>query len=81
MLYWEDSSGLKNKFRKELRENVAKYADRVLRGDSFVVMKRSRPLFKISPVDEDGWETVIDFTKLKKSGISAVELLKKMNVL
>ncbi len=64
---------------KELRENVAKYATRVAKGDSFVVMKRSKPLFKISPVD-DGWETVIDFTQYRKGGIAAEDLLTKLRV-
>jgi antitoxin (DNA-binding transcriptional repressor) of toxin-antitoxin stability system len=63
---------------KEFRENVAEYADRVARGDSFFVMKRSKVLFKVCPVHEEGWETVIDFTALKKGGISAKELLEKM---
>lgn len=66
---------------KELRQNVAKYADRVSKGHSFVVMKRSQPLFKIAPIDENGWETVIDFTKFRKNGISATELLKKLKAL
>lgn len=63
---------------KELRENMAKYAKRVEQGDSFIVMKRSKPLFRISPVNEEGWETVIDFTQFKKGGISAVELLARL---
>ncbi len=64
---------------KELRENVDKFVTRVGRGESFVVMRRSRPIFRISPVDEeDGWETVVDFTKIPKykKGIPADELLK-----
>lgn len=62
---------------KELRENVAKYATRVGRGESFIVMKRSKPLFRVCPIDEEeGWETLIDFTKFRKNGIPADELLK-----
>lgn len=61
---------------KELRGNVAAYAKRVKKGDSFIVMKRSKPLFRISPVEEEGWETVIDFTKFRKGGIPASELLE-----
>ncbi len=63
---------------KDLRENVASYAKRVEKGDSFIVMKRSKPLFRVSPVDEDGWETVIDFTKFRKGGFPASELLKML---
>lgn len=63
---------------KDLRQNVAKYATQVSKGNSYVVMKRSRPLFKICPVDENGWETVIDFTRFQAGGISVHELLKKL---
>ena len=63
---------------KELRENIQKYADRVSKGDSFIVMERSKPLFRISPVDENGWETVVDFPSLKKGGISASDLLERL---
>lgn len=65
---------------KELRENMEKYASLIKRGRSFIVVKRSKPLFKISSVDEDDglWETVIDFTRLRKGGISAEELLSRL---
>jgi len=41
-------------------------------------MKRSEPIFKISPVDEGQWETVIDFTKIRKGGIEIGELLSRL---
>ena len=65
---------------KELRENMEKYASLIKKGKSFIVVKRSKPLFKISSIDEDDglWETVIDFTKLKKGGIPAEELLDRL---
>ena len=65
---------------KELRENMQKYASLVEKGESFIVVKKSKPLFKISSVDEDEglWETVIDFTKLRKGGIPVEELLAKL---
>lgn len=65
---------------KELRENMQKYASRVEKGESFIVVKKSRPLFKISSIDEDEdlWETVIDFTKIRKGGIPVEELLAKL---
>lgn len=62
---------------KELRTHVNKYVEEVRRGRSFVVVRKSRPLFKISPLMDEGvWETVVDFTKIKKGGISASEVLK-----
>jgi len=67
---------------KELRENMAKYSKRVEKGDSFIVMKRSKPLFRISPVDEEeGWETVIDFTKYQKGGMPADQVIKALEEL
>lgn len=64
---------------KELRENMETYEKRVKRGHSFIVMKRSKPIFRLTPVDEEiGWETVVDFTKLRKGGIPANELINKL---
>ena len=63
---------------KNLRENMQEYAQKVKRGHSFVVFKKSKPLFKISPVDGEYWEEVIDFTKVKKGGIDLKELLKRL---
>jgi len=65
---------------KELRENMEKYASLIKKGKSFIVVKRSKPLFKISSINEDDglWETVIDFTKLRKGGIPAEELLNRL---
>ena len=64
---------------KELRENMSKYTKRVEKGDSFVVMKRSKPLFRISPVDEDGWETIVDFTRAQKGGMSVKDVIKALD--
>lgn len=67
---------------KELRENLPKYEARVAKGDSFIVMKRSKPIFRISPIDEEeGWETVVDFTKINKNGVPAEEVLAALRAL
>ena len=66
---------------KELRQNTESYIKAVeKRGDSFVVVRRSKPVFRISPVTEEegGWETVIDFTKVKKGGVKLTELLSRL---
>lgn len=61
---------------KELRQNVSTYVNKVKQGKSFVVVKRSRPLFKIVPLEEEGiWERVIDFTKIKKGGVKVEDIL------
>ncbi len=69
---------------KELREKVAHFAREVQRGKSFIVVKQSKPLFKISrpifeeeDLDDDGkWETLIDFTKIRKGGVPFEEIIK-----
>ncbi len=62
---------------KKLREDTQKYIDQVKQGHSFVVLKRSNPIFKISPVDEN-WEEVINFTEIKKEGVDIDNLIKKL---
>ena len=53
---------------KELRENADRYINAVARGRSFTVVRRSKPIFNIMPIDEWGdegiWETALDFRKI-----------------
>jgi len=64
---------------RQLRENTSEYIKSVKQGNSFIVMRRSEPLFKISPIDENSdWEEVIDFTKIKKGGIEINDLLSRI---
>jgi len=59
---------------KELRTNLDHYINMVQNGEELTVVKRSKVVFKISPVDEE-WETVGDFIQIKKGGISGKKLL------
>ena len=67
---------------KELRENTEAYINAVKKGRSFVVVRRSKPVFKVTPVDEWGdegiWETVVDFTKIRKGGVPAEDVLASL---
>lgn len=67
---------------KDLRLNANKYINAIARGKSFTVVRRSKPIFNIIPVDEWGdegkWETVVDFTKFKKGGVRAEEVLASL---
>jgi prevent-host-death family protein len=65
---------------KELRENMESYIAKVKRGDSFVVVRKSKPIFRIAPADDEEslWETIVDFTKIKKGGVPLDELLKRL---
>ncbi|MDO8571580.1 MAG: hypothetical protein Q7R79_02790 [bacterium] len=64
---------------KDLRENIDVYVGKVQKGESFTVVRRSKPLFTISPVEtEDSWETIVDFTKIRKGGVPIEDILKKL---
>jgi antitoxin (DNA-binding transcriptional repressor) of toxin-antitoxin stability system len=70
---------------KELRENTESYISAISRGKSFVVMRKSQPVFTISPVDEWGdegtWETVVDFTKIDKKGVKITDVINSLKQL
>lgn len=65
---------------KELRQNIPGFAKKVQNGQSFIVVKQSKPLFKITPLEQEteDWEEVIDFTKIKKGGVKLSELLSRL---
>lgn len=65
---------------KELRENLPHYAERIKRGESFLVVKKSTPVFRICPFDEDDslWEEVIDFTKINRGGVAIDDLMARL---
>ncbi|MBU1203425.1 type II toxin-antitoxin system Phd/YefM family antitoxin [Patescibacteria group bacterium] len=64
---------------KELRENMDDYINKVKQGHSFIVLRKSQPVFKISPLEnEENWETVVDFTKIKKGGVDIKEILSRL---
>lgn len=63
---------------KELRENINKYVARVKEGESLIVMRRSEVLFKITPPEEERWEQVVDFSKIKKGGVDIDDLLARL---
>ena len=39
---------------KELRQNASQIAERAQKGEHFTVIKRSKPVFEISPPSQDG---------------------------
>ena len=64
---------------KDLRQNMESYIKRIKKGDSFIVMKKSQPVFKITPFEQDeNWESVVDFTKIKKGGVNIQEILSRL---
>ncbi len=64
---------------KELRQNLVSYVNKIDKGMSFVVVKRSKPIFNITPIQTDeNWEEVVDFTKIKKGGVKIDEILSRI---
>lgn len=66
---------------KKLRENLSDVADLVEKGESFRVIRRSKPSFFIVKIDaeapEEEWETVVDFTDGgKKTGMPVKDVMK-----
>lgn len=61
---------------KELREHFPRYIAAIADGQSFTVVKRSKPIFQINPVNDDGeWQTIADFTRIEDDGVDADSVL------
>lgn len=64
---------------KELRKEFPRYIAAMAAGRSFTVVKRSKPIFQMSPLDDAGkWQTIADFTKLSPEGVDADEILANL---
>lgn len=63
---------------KEVREDVDRFVAGVRRGDTYIVVRRSTPLFRLAPLDEEEWETVVDFTRIKKGGVPIKDILTRL---
>ncbi len=61
---------------KELRQDVDKFAKLITKGQTFIVMRKNKPLFRLSAADsQSNWEMVADFTKIKKGGVDIDDIL------
>ena len=63
---------------KSFREETSKYLPQIEKGQTFVVFKKSKPLFTVGPIVDAQWETLIDFTKVKKGGVDINDILKRL---
>lgn len=67
---------------KELRENIDTYITEVRKGKSFVIVRKSKPIFKIVPSElEEQWEIAADFTRINKHGVPTSTILKELRKL
>ena len=68
----------KNIGLKEFCENMEVFIERVNKGESLTIYRRSTPLFNITPIsdndDESNWESAIDFVKETGKGMPIGEL-------
>lgn len=64
---------------RELRENSDRIIAEVAKGKTFLVKRKSKPLFRIVPVQEEVWETVIDFTEVGRWGVKAGDVLRAID--
>lgn len=65
---------------KDLRVNMEKYIKAVDKGQSFTVVRRSKPIFAVTPLDEWGdpvgeWEPLLDFRKLDPKGVPVEKII------
>lgn len=64
---------------KDLRADMQKYITEIGKGKSFTVVRRSKPIFTLSPVIEDElWENAIDFTEIQQGGVQIKDLLSRL---
>ena len=65
---------------KNLREHTEEYIKAVKKGESFVVIRKTVPVFKVVPVEkqDERWETIIDFTGVKKGGVGIDDILSRL---
>ncbi len=67
---------------KELRENMGTYIRHAEQGKSFTVVRRSRPIFRLMPIDVRGdegkWETVVDFRKINPRGVPIDDVIASL---
>lgn len=62
---------------KELRQNINKYVTKVNEGKNIIVLRRSKVLFKVVPVEEE-WEEVVDFTRVRRGGVDIKDILSRL---
>ena len=67
---------------KELRENTEYYIRAIDKGKSFTVVRRSKPIFRLEPVEEADddrlWDTKIDLTQIDPHGVHIDQVIASL---
>jgi prevent-host-death family protein len=63
---------------RQLRLNADEVVEAVRNGQSYLVRRKSEAVFRIVPVEEEVWQTVIDFTEVKPEGVEIKDILGAM---
>lgn len=63
---------------RELRLNPDVVIQGVNKGNTYLVKRKSKPLFRIVPVEQEVWETFIDLTEINKGGVEIKALLSQL---
>lgn len=71
---------------KDLRVNMDKYIKAVDAGQSFTVVRRSKPIFAVTPLDEWGdpvgeWKPLLDFRELDSKGVQVEKIIAALKKL
>lgn len=65
---------------KEFRANLDVYSRLVSKGQSVVVLKHAKPVFKLVPVsEEEVWQPLIDFTEINPAGVPIKDVAAALN--
>ncbi|MBN1501047.1 MAG: type II toxin-antitoxin system Phd/YefM family antitoxin [Spirochaetes bacterium] len=65
----------------DFRNNSKEYFDKIENGDSFIIIRKGKPIAKLLPFRENstGWKREIKKVKLKKSADSLEYILSERN--
>ena len=62
---------------REFRTGMDKYVKRAAK-EEVVIYKHSKPLFRLATFNDEPWEEVVDFTKVRKGGVLVEDLLARL---
>ncbi|MFZ1812142.1 MAG: hypothetical protein WAU02_01285 [Candidatus Saccharimonadales bacterium] len=64
---------------KQFRTDMPRVIEEIAKGRSFTVIKRSQPVFEITPAKEEVWD--LDFTEIASDGVPIEQVLTALQTL